>query len=133
MSFQIPAGIWVRGYLQSDTLNADAAVPLVDANGVAITLGKGQRFILEECLLSNGATAAAITVYSDANGGGTYNAGEELVSAILPVNGVAMFPNAGSVVFGRISDGANNGKIRAVASAASVGTRINLIGRIINS
>jgi hypothetical protein len=134
MSFEIPAGKWVRGFLASDTLNADTAIPLVDANGVAVTLGKGDRFVLEEALISNGATAAKYTLYCDADGGGTYTAGEELFVTLLAVNSPGFFPAAGnSVIFGRQSDGANKGKIRVIASAASVGSSLTLIGRIINS
>lgn len=129
MSFEITAGQWVRGYLQSDALNTDTAIPLVDANGVAVSLLKNQRFVLEAAIINAGATSCAITIYSDANGGATYNAGEELVSVILPVNGIAEIHD--TPIFGRNSDGVNQGKIRAVASAASVGTRINLYGRII--
>lgn len=129
----VPAGKWVRGFIASDTLNVDTAFALKDGNGNAVTLAKGERFILEEGLVSAGATACKVTIYSDADGSQTYTAGEELFAANLPVNGSVFFPSANGIVFGRTSDGANVGKIRAIASAASVGTVITIVGRIIGS
>lgn len=130
---RFPSGKYFRGFLASDTLNVDAALPLFDMDGVAITLAKGERPVIEEIEITNGATAAVVTIYADTDGSATYQAGEELFVCNLPVAGQASFPQAGGVLAGRVSDGATKNKLRAVASAASVGTKINVIGAIINS
>lgn len=133
MSMDITSGSYFRGFLASSTLNVDAAIPLFDENGNSITLAKGQRPIIYESLVSNGATACAVTIYADTNGDGAYTAGEELVVVNLAVNGNAALPNAEGYIAGRPSNGAAINKLRAVASAASVGLTITLIGQIINS
>lgn len=127
MSF-LTAGKYVRGFLGSDTLNVDTAIPLLDANGATVTLGAKDRLVILELLLTNGATASVVTVYSDANGSSTYNAGEEFLVANLAANEAINFPAAKGFVMGR-----QGGAPRAIASAASVGTKINLVGVIINS
>lgn len=133
MSMEIASGRFFRGFLASSTLATDALIPLFDENGVAITLAKGERPIVYELLISNGATASSVTVYADTNGSGTYDAGEELLVANLAINANVMYPNAQGYLAGRVSNGAAVNKLRAVASANSVGTTISIIGQIINS
>lgn len=133
MSMEITSGRYFRGFLASDTLAADTAIPLFDENGIATTLAKGERPIIYEALISNGATAAKVTIYADTDGGATYNAGEELVVVNLAVNAYGAMPNGDGYIAGRQSNGAAVNKLRAVASANSVGTAITVVGQIINS
>lgn len=130
---EIVAGKYFRGYLASSDISTAAAIPLFDADGVAITLAKGERPVIYEGIISNGATASIITIFADTNGNGSLDAGEELVAANLPTNGVAYAPAASSYIMGRQSNGAAVNKLMAVASVASVGSRITVIGNIINS
>lgn len=129
----ITSGKYFRGYLQSDALNVDTAIPLFDENGIAITLAKGERPVIYELLVSNGATTCAVTVYADTNGNAALDAGEELARFTLAANGQGALPSASGFVAGRQSDGATKNKLRAVASVASVGLSITIIGHIINS
>lgn len=133
MSMDITSGRYFRGFLASDALATDTAIPLFDENGVATTLAAGERPIIYESLISNGATAAKVTIYADTNGGATYDAGEELIVANLAINAYAAMPNGDGYIAGRQSNGAAVNKLRAVASANSVGTVITLVGQIIKS
>lgn len=134
MAMEIVAGKFFRGYLASDDIaTAAVAIPLFDSDGIAITLKKGERPIIYEGLVSNGATAATVTVFADTSGNGSLDAGEELFAATLAVNSLVAFPQAQGYVMGRQSDGANVNKLLVKGSAASVGTRVVIIGHIINS
>lgn len=131
----ITAGRYFRGFLASDTLHTtDTAIPLFDQNGNSITLAAGERLIIYECFVSNGATAAKYTIYADTNGNGSYDAGEELIVAGLGVNGVTAFPQAQGYVASRLTTiiAATN-KLRATASADSVGSSITIVGHVIKS
>lgn len=128
-----PAGKWFRGYLSNDALNTDAAIPLFDEDGTTLTLLLNQRLLVQSITITNGATASIITIYTDRNGNAAYDAGEELVVANLPVNGSIVTPANDAFNVGSQSDGSAKGKLRAVASAASVGTRITVIGRILSN
>lgn len=129
-----PDGQYVRGYLATNDLTTAAAIPLFDANGASVTLQKGQRLLVDELLIANGATASIITVFGDTNGNGTLDAGEELVSVSLGVNLQTALPSASGTIANRqIGATAAINKLLAVASAASVGTRIVLVGRIVNT
>jgi hypothetical protein len=130
---EIVNGKFFRGFLASSDISTAAAIPLFDGDGNAITLKAGERPIIYEALLSNGATASIITVFADTDGSGTLTAGEELFAASLAINANAAFPNANGYIMGRISNGAAVNKLMAVASAASVGSRITILGNIINN
>jgi hypothetical protein len=128
----IAQGKFVKGYLASNDLTTAAAVPLFDADGNSVTLAAGERVVIYAAILSNGATASIITLFSDADASGAMNSGEEIVSAALAVNTAFSFPAAEGFALGRrATSTANSGRIMAVASAASVGQKITLIGQII--
>lgn len=134
MSDQFPGGQYFRGYLASDDITTAAVIPLFDINGVAITVPIGKRPILTSLFLNNGATASILTLFADTNGNSALDAGEELISSSLAANGSLPFVDDDVIPGRTIAAGSPNKNVLMVkASAASVGSRIIVIGRIINT
>jgi hypothetical protein len=127
-----PAGKWVRGYLASSDISTAAAVSLFDADGNAVTQTVGTRLIITSLEIRNGATASIITLFADTDGDGALDSGEELWSGSLAVNGGLEMSFLDGLASRKLA-ASNVNRLMAVASAASVGTRINLVGRIINT
>lgn len=132
MNSLFAAGTYVRGYLASDDISTATAIALFDADGIAYVQPVNTRLIIDNVVISNGLTASTVTIFADTNGNGTLDAGEELFSASLAINGFSSLGNDGAVASRRLGTSSKN-KLFAVASAASVKTRINLVGRVINS
>jgi hypothetical protein len=128
--YESPNGEYVRGYLASDTMNADADIPLFDRDGNARVLKAGERLVLNFITINNGATAATVSLYADKNGGGTVDAGEELYRAAVAVN-AQNFMDSGELHFPKVT--ATGGKLRVHAAVASVGSTIVVIGFILNT
>lgn len=124
------AGKWFYGFLQSDTLNTVADIPLFDANGNTITLAAGDRPVITEIFLSNGATACKLTVFQDMDNGGTVTAADPAFAATLAANTWAGM-NFSSEFRGRVATSALLGKLKAIGSAASIGCVIHIVGKII--
>lgn len=124
------AGKWFYGFLQSDTLNTATDIPLFDANGNAVTLATGDRPVITDIMLGNGATACKISVFQDMDNGGTVTSGDPVFAAPLPVNG-SLVANLSSELRGRVATSALLGKLKAIGSAASVGCVVHIIGKII--
>lgn len=125
----------VRGFLASDDLTTATEVTLRGINYVAAAprvLAVGERLVIDTVVLANGATASVITLFQDQNDDGTVDAGEELISASLPING-ALTPNLGTPIICRQVAASVGGKVKAKATAASVGSRIFFTGRIVVS
>lgn len=125
-----PNGRYVRGYLASSDITTAVDVPLFDRDGIAYVLQVGERLVLDFLSLNNGATASIITLFADKNGGGTLDAGEELYSASVAVNAQNFMDDA-EIVLPRLT--AAGGKLKVVASVASVGSRIIVVGRVVNT
>lgn len=134
MSDQFPGGQYFRGYLASDDITTAAVIPLFDINGGSITVPIGKRPILTSLFLNNGATASILTLFADTNGNSALDAGEELISSSLAANGNLSFVDDDVIPGRTIAAGSPNKNVLMVkASAASVGSRIIVIGRIINT
>lgn len=134
MSDQFPGGQYFRGYLASDDITTAAVVPLFDNQGVALTIPLGKRPIITTIFLNNGATASILTLFADTNGDSLLTAGEELMSANLAANGSLPFVDDDVIPGRTVTAGSPNKNVLMVkASVASVGCRIILVGRIINS
>lgn len=128
--YESPNGEYVRGYLASDTMNADADIPLFDRDGNSRVLKVGERLVLNFITVNNGATTAVVTLYADKNGDGAVTAGEELWRSSNVVSGQT-FLDAGEIHCPKLT--AVGGKLRVHASAASVGSTIVVIGFILNT
>lgn len=128
--YSSPGGEYVRGYLASSDITTAVDVPLFDRNGNARVLQVGERLVISFLSLNNGATSSIITLFADKNGGGTLDAGEELYSASVAANAQNFMDDA-ELHAPKLT--AVGGKLKVVASVASVGTRIIVVGFILNS
>ncbi len=128
--YESPNGEYVRGLLLSDDITTPVDVPLFDRNGNARTLKAGERLVLNFISLNNGATASVITLFQDNDGGGTLTSGEELYRASIGI-AAQNFLDAGELHLKPLT--ATGGKLRVIASVASVKTTIVVIGFILNS
>lgn len=119
------SGDLLQSYLASDDLTTAVEVVLKDLAGNAVVLGSGERLWLTDVILNNGATASVITIFQDANGDGNVTAGEEIYRAACAVNSTNPATSLRSPIATRRANAtAANRKIKAKASAASVGTTV---------
>jgi hypothetical protein len=129
----IPGGEYVRAFLASSDLTTAAAITWLDRDGVTRVIASGERVIISDIVLNNGGTASVIQIFQDQDGDGAVDAGEELFAASLAANGQTSASLISPIQTARKSATANNGKVKAIASAASANTKIVLIGWIVNS
>lgn len=125
----------VRGFLASDDLTTATEVQLRPLNfdgSTYRTLVAGERLVVDTVAFGNGATASIMTLFNDWNDDGTVDAGEELISASLGVNG-QFTPNIGTPIICNQVSATYGRKIKVKASAASVGSRVFFSGRIVKS
>jgi len=129
----VPSGEMIRGFLASSDISAGVTVPLFDRNGVSRALVAGERLILTDVFVSNGATASIITLYQDNNGDAAVDAGEALFAGSYGINGsstvdlnifINLAPQVATLT---------NGLLKVRASTSSVGTRIFVSGIITKS
>lgn len=129
--YDLPNGEYFRVYLASNDLTTAADLVILDRDGNPRPLAAGERPVIEFLGINNGGTAAVITIFQDNNGGGTLDAGEELYRTNLLANAQGFmdaFP-----LLGKKAASATNGKLKAVASAASANTTIIATGTILKT
>lgn len=129
----IPDGKYVAGYLASDDLSTAAEVALTDGNGLAYVLAIGERLNLTNIALNNGGTARKITLFSDADGDATLDAGEEIYAATVAANSFNSPQIEVPIRARQIGPTAAKGKLYAVASGASAGSVIVIQGIVTTS
>lgn len=128
-------GEYVSGFLASDDLTTATEVQLRGLNFDGSTyrvLAVGERLVVDSVSLNNGASAAIVTLFQDENGDGTVNTGEELASASLAASS-QFTPHLESPLICNTVTATVQGKVKAKASAASIGSRIMFTGRIIRT
>lgn len=128
--YESPNGEYVRGLLLSDDISAATDIPLFNRDGVSRVVAVGERLVLNFISLNNGATTSTITLFQDNDGGGTLTSGEELYRASIPVSGQNYMDN-GELHLKKVT--AAGGKLRVIASVASVKTSIVVVGFILNT
>lgn len=117
----------LQTYVASDTFNVVTDLPVKDLSGAAVTIAAGDRLAATDIIINNGATAAVYTIFQDRNNGGTVDAGEELfrvacaANSSYPVTSIAT-----PIMTQRAPTTAANRKIKVLASAASVGSTVQV-------
>lgn len=125
----------VSGFLATDDATTAVEVKLrpINFDGTVFrVLAAGERLIIDTIYIGNGATAAIVTLFQDRNDDGTVNTGDEIISGSCAISG-AIAPNINTPVILNQVSSANVGKIKLKSTAASVGTRVLITGRIVNS
>jgi hypothetical protein len=129
--FDNASGEYVRGFLASDDMTTAVEVPLFNKQGVARVIAAGERLVIGQLIVNNGATVATFTVFSDATADGIVDTGETLFAGIAPVNGSLdanpLFPLIG------IRSATIGVKTKIKASVASVGARVTLVGMVVKT
>jgi hypothetical protein len=131
-----PAGKYVRGYLLSNDMTTAVDVPLFDADGNTVTPLVGERLIITELLINNGATQATFTIFTDINYNGAVDAGEALYRVTLVADDTGGFTGmsfdglAGAAIK---ASPAGSGKVRVVASIGSVGASVMFVGKLVGA
>lgn len=127
-----PAGLRLHAFL-GNIGASDTAFSFFDDQGFAYTPVAGDRIIVDEMTITQGATSVSYTVYFDYTNAGSYAAttGEELYVGTPAVGQVVLFPHgtprAGSI------NAAHAVKLRAVMGGSSVGASIMVNARRIQS
>lgn len=128
-----PSGETFRSYNASDTFSTVADIAFLDRDGVARLIATGERVIIGDIVINNGATASIYTIFQDANGDGLVTAGDQLFRVALPIDGQAVVNFAACLNARPKVSTVANGIIKVIASAGSVGSTVILAGIITKS
>lgn len=125
--YDLAAGNYFRMFLSSDDLTTASDVTLLDAQGNTLIVAVGERVVITDIAINNGATASVVTIFVDTDDDGTVDAGESLYAASLAIKGGVSSSFFTPLQLPR-KPTATAGDVKVKASAASVGTTVILTG-----
>lgn len=126
-----PPGTRVYGRITDTDVSTAAALVFKNDDGTTITVGSGERLIIQEIHFNNRATAKVLTVFQDDDGDDALDTGEELWQASFAAAGPAEVQFARGLACRR-GNAAGTNNLFAFASAAG-NVDVLVIGEIIKS
>lgn len=125
------AGLRVHSSLGLTT--ADHAFSFYDDQGNGYVPVAGDRIIVDEMVITQGSSAAVITIYFDYTAAGSYSAstGEEVFLGTLIANSTIVYPNCASRASNRIATQAP--ALRGKLSGSSTNMMVQVNARIVRS